>query len=256
MKKLCILLVVMLSVSFTGCAKLETKKLVDKTISAIENGDYEDALRYGESAIEKGNENEEFKNLVRVLDWYHVVNSWLKDGRVMHAEEAYNKITGYEDTLMEDAVEALETAIEEEKEKIKEEIETLEEYIQSTYYDNAATLAEELLAKDLSDAQKETVKDLLTQAYRGQNGKNPSPSPAKTPTSTPAPTPGIEINITPEQAEQFARNTLQLPANAVVTVTLYGEYYLVNATTDYGDFQDEVGCKVHVGDGTIYDIAG
>ncbi len=257
MKKICILLTVLLIITLTGCAETnsEANIYVDKTIEAIEMSEFEVALKYAKTAVQKGNENPEFEKILSLLEQYNDVVNWVNKGRVMKAEEIYDEITGYEDTVLESAIDQLEELIDDEEDQIKEEIKTLQKSVEEERFYTAEKEADELLLKDLTEAQKDKVLDLWLEAVTGQ--KKTSPSPTKTPTPAPTVTPaGAEINITPEQAEQFARNALQLSANAVVTVTLQGEYYLVNATTDYGDYQDEVGCKVHVGDGTIYDVAG
>ena len=257
MKKICILLAVLLMISVTGCSETnsEANTYVDKTFEAIEMGEFEVALKYGNTAIEKGNENEEFKKIVSLLEQYDDVMFWLKDGFVEEAKEKYEKITDYEDTAMESAFEELEKAIEDEAEKIEDEIENVQNLLDEKRFSEAEREADALLDdRHLTDEQIERVVDLWSEAVAGQ--KKTSPSPSKTPESTPIPG-GVEINITPEQAEQFVRNQLGLSENAVVTVTLQGEYYQVNAITYYDDgIEDGVGCKVHVGDGTIYDLAG
>ncbi|MBE7043367.1 MAG: hypothetical protein E7399_07755 [Ruminococcaceae bacterium] len=258
MKKISVLLVVLLFVSLTGCTETnsEANRYVDKTFEAIETEEFEIALQYANKAIEKGNENPEFEKIATLLKQYHDAMDWLDKGRVMKAEEIYEEITDYEDTALKSAIEALEDAIEDGKEQIKDDIETLRESVDEERYYTAEKEAKAVLGKDLTEEQKEEVIDLLTKAYRGQDEDETStPKPQKTPTPTTLP---AEVNLTPEQLEPLIRNTLNLPANAVVTIgPLDGEYYPVNITIDYGDgIVDETLYRAHCSDGSLEGLAG
>ena len=208
-----------------------------------------------------------------LLEQYNDVMFWLKDGFIEEAKEKYEKITDYEDTAMESAFEELEKAIEDEAEKIEDEIENVQNLLDEKRFSEAEREADALLDdRHLTDEQIERVVDLWSEAVAGQKKTSPSPKKTTAPTEAPSPTyvPGISPNVIPtqydeseppvhitiEQAREIARQVMDLPENATITVTQHGEYYIVNAEVDYGDFVDECGCHISVYDGQVFNLAG
>ena len=253
MKKICILLAVMLPILAAGCAA-PGQKMVNNTYTAIKNEEFEDALHYGKTAILEGNKNSQFSDLVDLLEHYINAKEALKKDDIREAKKEFELIDNFDGSGMLDYIEELEEELDRELIIINNYINDLEKGVKKdmpAHVVSAELALEKLILPTDLDSK---VKKLLQEWEKKQKTTNSTPSP-----STPEPTPPTgepPANITPEQACEIARKALKLPSNAKITATQHGEYYIVNAEVDYGDFTDESGCKVSAYDGTAYDLVG
>ncbi len=255
MKKICILLAAMLPLLATGCAD-SGRKMVNSMYAAIENEEFEDALHYGKTLILEGNEDKKISDLAELLEHYINATEALEKDDIAEAKKEYDRIDNFEGSGMTDHIEELEEDLNLELRIIDNHIKDLEKGVKDDMPAHVASAKLALEKLVLPTEQDLKVKKLLQEWEKKKEEKSTY---STTPPSTPEPTPPAgepPANITPKQACEIARKALDLPSHAKITATQHGEYYIVNAEVDYGDFTDECGCKVAVYDGAVFDLVG
>ena len=242
MKKICLILAAVLIL--TGCSA--GRALVEETKAAIAEGKYKQALDISRQAIDEGCDDEQFLVLADVLEHYAKSRDALEQGDLLEAEEYFDGIEDFAQddmaAVMTDAIDSLEEeiyALRTEKHEIDELMEDVKGSLSEGSYFLAESEANELLEKNLTEEQRTKAEELLEQAIAGQDDSGEP-----------------EANISKEQAIDIAKKALDLPQNAKVKVEQHGEYYIVNAEVDYGDFVDESGCMISIYDGEVFNRVG
>ena len=249
----------------TSCTSSTAKKAVEETKLAIAKGDFTAALNYAELALNEGYKDDEFSELVKLVESYRDARSALDDTDPDKAEEIINNAGSFEGSGMTAAVDELKkdiSKLKEDSSEFEEDIAEIEHDIEKERYYVACDEAKELLEKNLTKSQRERAEKLQSTAEEKKKQKYSSKATAK-PTSTNQPTAtplSPKAILTEQEAVEAARKELKPADNAKVKVTFIQDYYQIVFTSTYnvdGEMiEDEVSCKVDARTGDVYDQAG
>ena len=162
MKKICILAAVILCALTGGCVD-EGEKLVENTYTAIKNGEYENALSYGKTAMLEGYGDNKFEELIENIEICLDVREILDKNDLKAAKDKFDKIDEYDSDAVSDLVDEIEEELDDKIEEADDIIESLEEAVEKDKADDKLVekSQEKLKAFVLTDEQEKELKKII-----------------------------------------------------------------------------------------------
>lgn len=258
MKKVLLILCAVV-LAFTGCSGSAAKKLMNETRLAITEGDYIAAQNYGELAIKEGCKDEEFLNIVYVLNHYGKAKTQFEEGNIEEAKKTLENIGDTDGTGMTQAVDSLKKEIEKietETNKFDSLIENMETALDEGRYTAVLEIAGGVSENEgLAESQKNHIKELVNKANEKMNASSGQNS-----ESGPSGHPQGKAMLTEQEAIEVAKKYMEISPSSRVSVTLNGYKYNINVETDYtynGETNtDEKGCVIDALTGEVEGLAG
>lgn len=159
-----ILIIVITTFTLVGCGNKGVKKAIEEGKAAFEQRDYEKALTFFKTAIDKNTKDEEVKQLYTIIDTYLKSKALYEEGKYSEAKESLEDMTvDYTKYVIKEDLDGLKKNIQEKLKYIEdtgEYILSSEKYILDKNYEegkNAIALLEE---RELTEEQKELLSDL------------------------------------------------------------------------------------------------